>query len=150
MGQLEMYPASRSYKFSRLVLTSFKTSLRPPNLCRRITHSAVEGAHEPPLDNRTLPEYFSAEILSRIPEHPALICRQERPRAHGGPLSRNMGVEGQLAWDFNEFNNHIRALARGLVGLGVNKGDRVGVILGNTRYVLSYCIVTTGIYSLSL
>ena len=101
---------------------------------RRITLSAVEGARDPPLDNRTLPEYFSAEILSRRSDHPALICRKERPRAQGGPLSRNMGVDGHLAWDFGEFDRHIKALARGLVGLGVTKGDRVGVVMGNTRY----------------
>jgi hypothetical protein len=126
-----MFTASRSHKLSRLVLTS----LSSPFFRRQITLSAVEGAREPSLDNRTLPEYFSAEVLSRRPDHPALICRQERPRAHGGPLSKNMGVERHLAWDFNEFDSHIRALARGLVGLGVNKGDRVGVIMGNTRYV---------------
>lgn len=104
---------------------------------RRITLSAVEGARDPPLDNRTLPEYFSAEILSRTFDHPALICRQEHPRAHGGPLSRNMGVDRHLAWDFSEFDRHIKALTRGLVGLGVKKGDRVGVVMGNTRYVCS-------------
>jgi acyl-CoA synthetase (AMP-forming)/AMP-acid ligase II len=104
---------------------------------RLITLSAVEGARHPPLDNRTLPDYFSAEILSRIPERPALICSHERPRAHGGPLSRNMGVDGHLAWDFSEFDVHISALARGLVGLGVKKGDRVGVVMGNIRYACS-------------
>ena len=114
------------HRLSRLALGS--------SSFRRITLSAVEGARDPPLDTRTLPEYFSAEVLSRKPDHPALICRQERPRAHGGPLSRNMGVEGHLAWDFSEFDSHIRALARGLVGLGVKKGDRVGVVMGNTRY----------------
>jgi hypothetical protein len=118
-----------AYKLPRLVLTP----LRSPSF-RRITLSAVEGACDPPLDNRTFPEYFSAEVLSRRPDNPALICRQERPRAHGGPLSRNMRVDGHLAWDFSEFDSHIRALARGLVGLGVKKGDRVGVIMGNTRY----------------
>ena len=126
-----MFTASRSYKLPLLV----PTSLRSPCIRRRITLSAVEGAREPPPDDSTLPEYFSAEVLSRRPDHPALICRQERPRAHGGPLSKNMGVEKHLAWDFNEFDSHIRALARGLVGLGVNKGDRVGVIMGNTGYV---------------
>ena len=100
---------------------------------RRITLSTVEGARHPPLDNRTLPEYFSSEILSRRPERRALICLQERPRAHGGPLPSSKGVEGHLSWDFNEFDNHINALARGLIGLGVKKGDRVGVIMGNTR-----------------
>jgi hypothetical protein len=130
-------PASR---FSSLL----PTSLRYPCFRRQIALSAVEGAREPLLDNRTLPGYFSAEVLSQRPNHLALICRQERPRAHGGPLSRNMGAEGHLAWDFNEFDSHIRALARGLVGLSVNKGDRVGVIMGNTRYVFSYCIVAMG------
>lgn len=118
-----------AHKLPRLV----PTPLRSPSF-RQIILSAVEGARDSPLDNRTLPEYFSAEVLSRGPDHPALICRQERSRAHGGPLSRNMRVEGHLAWDFSEFDSHIRALARGLVGLGVKKGDRVGVIMGNTRY----------------
>jgi len=121
------------------------TATRPKHLprhlglgyfARGITLSAVEGARHPPLDNRTLPKYFSAEILSRRPERRALICLQERPRAHGGPLPSSKGVEGYLAWDFNEFETHINALARGLVGLGVKKGDRVGVIMGNTRYAL--------------
>ncbi|KAI9508077.1 acetyl-CoA synthetase-like protein [Russula earlei] len=79
----------------------------------------------------TLSSYFHAEVLSRRPERPALICPQERPRAHGGPLPRNMGVDGHLAWDFGEFHRHIGALARGLVSLGVKKGDRVGVVMGN-------------------
>jgi hypothetical protein len=131
VDRLEMFTASRSYKLSRPVLTS----LGSPCFRRRISLSVVEGAREPPLDNSTLPAYFSVEVLSRRPDHPALICRQERPRAHGGPLSKNMGVERHLAWDFNEFDSHINALARGLVGLGVNKGDRVGVVMGNTRYV---------------
>lgn len=131
------------------------TAIRPNNLSRhlgvqyfsrRITLSAVEGARHPPLDNRTLPEYFSSEILSRRPERPALICLQERPRAHGGPLPSSKGGEGHLAWDFNEFDNHINALARGLVGLGVKKGDRVGVIMGNTSAyaMLQWACAKTG------
>lgn len=133
-----MFTASRPYK-----LCLVPTSLKSPCFPRRISLSAAEGVREPSLDNRTLPGYFSAEVLSRRLDHPALICRQERPRAHGGPLSKNMGVERHLAWDFNEFDIHIRALARGLAGLGVNRGDRVGVIMGNTRYVIynSYSIV---------
>lgn len=130
--------STKPYKYPR-------AALRVASPCfRRIALSAVEGARDPPLDNRTLPEYFTKEILSQRPEHPALICRQERPRAHGGPLSRNMGVERHLAWDFSEFDSHIRALARGLVGLGVKQGDRVGVVMGNNRYYSCLnCIVTT-------
>ena len=40
-----------------------------------------------------------------------------------------------MRWNFGEFDRHIGALARGLVGLGVKKGDRVGVIMGNNRCV---------------
>ncbi|KAI0305314.1 acetyl-CoA synthetase-like protein [Multifurca ochricompacta] len=118
---------------SRRALPSISTG--SPSFCRLrrlIALSAVEGVRDPPLDNRTLPDYFSSVILSQKPERPALICPQERPRAHGGPLTRNMGVEGHLAWDFREFDSHISALARGLVGLGVKKGDRIGVVMGNT------------------
>ncbi|KZT70470.1 acetyl-CoA synthetase-like protein [Daedalea quercina L-15889] len=42
-----------------------------------------------------------------------------------------MLVESNLAWDFDEFNVHIQALARGLLDMGVQKGDRVGVVMGN-------------------
>ncbi|KAI0264677.1 acetyl-CoA synthetase-like protein [Gloeopeniophorella convolvens] len=119
------------------LVSRIRTSLlRAPSsrrhfLYRRITLSVADGPREPPLDNRTLPQYFSSEILPQREHRPALICSQERPRPHGGPLSRNMGVEGRLAWDFSEFDAHIGALARGLVGLGVKKGDRVGVVMGN-------------------
>ena len=65
-----------------------------------------------------------------------LISRSEKPRTHGGPytLARNLGgVERHLAWDFEEFERHIDSLAKGLVGLGVQTGDRVGVVMGNNR-----------------
>lgn len=103
---------------------------------RNLTKSAVQGPLEPPLSFKTLPDYFSSEILSKHGERPALICREELPRAHGGPASRNLGVPGtHLAWDFVEFDRHINALARGLLAMGVQKGDRVGVIMGNNRCV---------------
>jgi hypothetical protein len=124
-----MFLATQSYKHSLPVLNTIVSPC-----FRQITISAVEGARDPPLDNRTLPGYFTTEVLSQRPERSALICPQERPRPHGGPLVRNMGVERHLAWDFSEFDSHIGALARGLVGLGVRKGDRVGVVMGNTRY----------------
>ncbi|PSR78601.1 hypothetical protein PHLCEN_2v7348 [Hermanssonia centrifuga] len=96
-----------------------------------LTLSAVEGPLHPPLVSQTLPEYFNRVILANHAERPALICRRERPRPYGGPRSHNLGVEKHLAWNFGEFNVNIKALARGLVGLGVKKGDRVGVIMGN-------------------
>lgn len=98
-----------------------------------LTASSVEGPRDPPLSHKTLPEYWRTEILDKHSSRPALICRKEKPRAHGGPVSKNMGVTRHLAWDFEEFGRHVDALARGLIGMGVQKGDRVGVIMGNTR-----------------
>lgn len=100
---------------------------------RGLTKSAVQGPLEPPLSTRTLPEYFATEVLSKYAGRPALICRKEAPRSHGGPPSRNLGVQTHLAWDFAEFDTHINALVRGLLAMGVQKGDRVGVIMGNSR-----------------
>ncbi|KJA16652.1 hypothetical protein HYPSUDRAFT_47135 [Hypholoma sublateritium FD-334 SS-4] len=99
---------------------------------RNLTKSAVQGPLEPPLSTKTLPEYFATEVLNRYSSRPALICRKEGPRSHGGPPSRNLGVASHLAWDYAEFDTHINALARGLLSIGVLKGDRVGVIMGNT------------------
>ncbi|KAF8122696.1 hypothetical protein EV363DRAFT_1359496 [Boletus edulis] len=103
----------------------------PPLTHRSLTLSSVQGPKDPPLERRTLSVYFRDEILAKHGERPALVCRQEKPRAHGGPPSRNMGVRTHLAWDFDEFDKHIHALARGLVSLGVRKGDRVAVVMGN-------------------
>ncbi|KAJ7057840.1 hypothetical protein C8F01DRAFT_1371920 [Mycena amicta] len=106
---------------------------RLPFTLRRhlLTHSSVQGALEPPLVASTLPNYFASEILAKHSARPALICRNESPRAHGGPPSQNLGRSDRLAWSFDEFDRHINALARGLLGLGVTKGDRVGVLMGN-------------------
>lgn len=96
-----------------------------------LTSSSVQGPTERSLDLRTLTGFFREEVIGKHAHRPALICRQERPRAHGGPLSRNLNVTSHLAWDFDEFDKHIRALARGLVAMGVRKGDRVAVLMGN-------------------
>lgn len=108
---------------------------------RLLTLSSVQGSLEPPLSAKTLSGYFQTEIVKKHWDRPALICRQEIPRAHGGPMSKNMGVDSHLAWDFGEFDRHNHALARGLLSMGVKKGDRVGVIMGNNRRVdlLSAC-----------
>ncbi|EKM75615.1 hypothetical protein AGABI1DRAFT_123040 [Agaricus bisporus var. burnettii JB137-S8] len=96
-----------------------------------LTQSAVAGPTEPPLSAKTLPQYFAEDVLARYPSRPALICRQEAPRSHAGPPSRNFKDVSHLAWDYEEFDRHIQALARGLLEMGVKKGDRVGVIMGN-------------------
>ncbi|KAJ4468801.1 hypothetical protein J3R30DRAFT_3661751 [Lentinula aciculospora] len=100
--------------------------------CRKSsTLSIVQGPSHPPLENKTLSEYFLCEILQTNSTRPALICPSEKPRAHGGPSSRNLGRTSHLAWDFDEFERHIGAVSRGLLSMGVQKGDRIGIIMGN-------------------
>jgi non-ribosomal peptide synthetase component F len=95
--------------------------------------SYVAGPLHPPLVHSTLSAFFNDTVLQQHAERPALICRSEKPRAHGGPNSPNLSVESHLAWSFGELDTQVKTLARGLIALGVKKGDRVGVIMGNNR-----------------
>jgi acyl-CoA synthetase (AMP-forming)/AMP-acid ligase II len=122
-----------SWRFVHLRHASARVrGLKP--VVRSLTMSSVEGSIQPPLSNSTLIDYFTREIVEKHGSRPALVCQNEMPRAHGGPLSRNLGTGTHLAWDFEEFDRHIRAVACGLLTLGVKKGDRVGVMMGNNRY----------------
>jgi len=99
---------------------------------RGLSLSSVCGSTYPPLDDRTIWKYFTDSIQSRL-ARPALISPQEPPRPHGGPISENMGITTHLGWTYSEFDQHIKALARGLVSLGVKKGEHVAVIMGSAR-----------------
>jgi fatty-acyl-CoA synthase len=45
-----------------------------------------------------------------------------------------VGGSGYLKWSYEELWERANDLARGLLGLGVTKGSRVGVVMGNNRY----------------
>ncbi len=109
-----------------------------------LTSSYVEGPFTPPLSFHTLPSYFEEVLLKKYADRDALIARQERPRTYGGPRPAQHGTQARrsdcLAWSFAEFDLHIHALARGLVQMGVRKGDRVGVVMGNNRSAPLICV----------
>ena len=113
--------------------TSSRSTSTHTVLAEPLTLSEVEGPKHPPLVSKTLPAYFRDDILNVHGGRQALIARQEPARPYGGPRGRNLGDAPYLAWDFGEFERNVQALARGLLGLGVRKGDRVGVIMGNNR-----------------
>lgn len=102
-----------------------------PGPSRFLSLSSVEGPSHPPLINSTLGDYFSKNVIEKYPHRPALICRGELPGSNGGPRSRNLGVSSHLAWDYEEFDLNITAVTRGLLRIGVQKGDRVGIIMPN-------------------
>lgn len=92
--------------------------------------SSVQGATEPPLDESTLPSYFTSTILPSGADRLALVCRQELAGAYGGP-QLELADSKHLRWDFKTLDRHVAALARGMLRMGVEKGDRVGVVMGN-------------------
>ncbi|KAJ6449425.1 hypothetical protein C8R47DRAFT_999222 [Mycena vitilis] len=98
---------------------------------RNYNLSAVQGSLEPPLVSSTLSQYLREEILHKYSSRPALICRNESARPHGGPPPASLGTGAYLTWTFAEFDSHINALAWGLLRMGVQRGDRVGVLMGN-------------------
>jgi acyl-CoA synthetase (AMP-forming)/AMP-acid ligase II len=97
-----------------------------------LTHASVAGPLTPPLDERTLPAFFATQLLPHHAARPALIARAERPRPFGGPRGAH-DAHPHLRWSFAELDAHVAALGRGLLRMGVRKGDRVGVVMGNNR-----------------
>ncbi|KAF8909902.1 acetyl-CoA synthetase-like protein [Mucidula mucida] len=116
---------------------------------RGISMSAVEGPRQPELSERTLSDYFASEILRSHGSRPALTCRSEGAHAMGGPTHRNLGTASHLSLDFSEFDRSIKACARGLLEMGVVKGDRVGVVMGNNSAyaILQWACASIGAYS---
>ena len=84
--------------------------------------SYVKGTETPPLSNETLPSFYEKELLAKFPTRPALVSRHEP-----------FGGSGCLRWSYEELWKQASDLARGLLGLGVTKGTRVGVVMGNNR-----------------
>jgi len=74
---------------------------------------------ESPLLGQTIPEHF-ADIVSRFPDHEALVCIPQQQRL-----------------TYSEFSRQIDELALGLMGLGFDKGDRIGIwSTNNLQWVL--------------
>lgn len=77
---------------------------------------------KPPLLEQTIPEHF-ASIVSRFGDNTAVVSR-----AQGRRLT------------YDKLDHDSNKLARGLRELGVRKGDRVAVSLGNN---LEYAVVSS-------
>jgi len=76
---------------------------------RAIQKSYFHRGGNQPLLGATIAEHF-ADIVSRFPNHEAVVSIPQSQRL-----------------TYKELNKSINQLARGLLGLGFNKGDRIGV-----------------------
>ncbi|KAK2601107.1 hypothetical protein N8I77_010579 [Diaporthe amygdali] len=101
-----------------------------------LTYSISQGPDEPPLLPYTIPEHF-ARVVSEHGDRPAVICRSPTTTVLAGEET-NLSY---AALDANSSN-----LAHSLGSLGVKKGDRVAVKLGNTaeHAALTYAVFKLG------
>ncbi|ROW16514.1 hypothetical protein VPNG_02793 [Cytospora leucostoma] len=100
-----------------------------------LTYSVSQGPSEPPLLPHTIPEHF-AEIVSEHGDRPAVICRSPT----------TTGAAEEIKLSYAALDSASNALAHTLRSLGVRKGDRVAVKLGNTaeNATLTYAIFKLG------
>lgn len=70
---------------------------------------AYHKGPEAPLVEKTIGQHLD-EISAAQPDHPALVM------PHQG-----------IRWSYGEFNDQVNTLAKGLLSLGIGKGDRVGI-----------------------
>ena len=74
-----------------------------------LTQSYYCGASEKQIIYRTIGDYLD-EICERFPDNEALVVRHQGVR-----------------WTYSEFHREIERLATGLLALGIEPGDRVGI-----------------------
>lgn len=102
-----------------MILRSFLTRsvipLRPARGLRRglLTQAFTRGPAQPPLLEQTIPQHF-AQIVRKYGDRNAVISHSQRTRL-----------------TYEALDHDSNSLARGLQKLGVKKGDRVAVSLGN-------------------
>lgn len=76
---------------------------------RKLTQSYVHGASSTPLLGDTIGVHFDKAVL-RWPDADALVVRHQ-----------------DIRWTYSELRQHVDALAAGLLALGLEPGDRIGI-----------------------
>ncbi|KAI4604380.1 hypothetical protein KJ359_000517 [Pestalotiopsis sp. 9143b] len=109
--------------------------------------SYAEGPSEPPLLRSTIPEHF-AKTVSEHGDRPAVIARSPTisDLLPSAPTSRTASKPETTTLTFATLDTLSNTLASSLRSLGVKKGDRVAVSLGNVaeNAALTYAIFKLG------
>ncbi|KAI0011341.1 acetyl-CoA synthetase-like protein [Xylariaceae sp. FL0662B] len=93
--------------------------------------SYAEGPREPPLLPHTIPEHF-ASIVSPRGDHPAVISRSPTVIDIAPPPTSSIDTTPHTTTlTYEGLDSLSNTLARSLQSLGVKKGDRVAISLGN-------------------
>ncbi|KAI1778931.1 acetyl-CoA synthetase-like protein [Hypoxylon cercidicola] len=106
--------------------------------------SYTEGPSEPPLLTHTIPEHF-AEIVSQYGDRPAAVFRSPTTTdVLPSPVYSPKPETTILAYE--DLDAQSNSVAHSLRSLGVKKGDRVAVSLGNVaeHVVLTYALFKLG------
>lgn len=103
-----------------------------------LTHSISQGPNAPPLIPHTIPDNF-ARVVAEHGDRPAVIAREAHSPGSGAPAR-------ETALTYAALDAESSALACSLRSLGVKKGDRVALSLGNTveHATLTYAIFKLG------
>ncbi|KAF3763538.1 acetyl-CoA synthetase-like protein, partial [Cryphonectria parasitica EP155] len=114
----------------------------PVRLSSSLTHSISRGPDEPPLLAETIPENLK-RVVSHYGDHPAVIARTA---ANNDNRTSATLTTRETSLSYAALDADSSALAVSLQALGVKKGDRVAVSLGNTieHATLSYAIFKLG------
>ncbi|KAL2754116.1 hypothetical protein ACRALDRAFT_1032113 [Sodiomyces alcalophilus JCM 7366] len=109
-----------------------------------LTESFCLGPNDPPLLPHTIPEHFSS-IVSRHGDRPAVISRTPTTPSIPG-LTLDVPAARETTLTYAELDILSNRLASGLRSLGVKKGDRVAVSLGNCAEfaALTYAVFKLG------
>jgi acyl-CoA synthetase (AMP-forming)/AMP-acid ligase II len=102
-----------------------------------LTWSISQGPDHPPLLPYTIPEHF-AKVVSGNGDRPAVICRD--------PTTTAAATGQETGLSYAALDAVSNSLAVSLRSVGVRKGDRVAVKLGNTaeHAALTYAIFKLG------
>ncbi|EAQ89596.1 hypothetical protein CHGG_06215 [Chaetomium globosum CBS 148.51] len=124
-----------------------RVPIGPVRTISTLTKSIYEGPAEPPLLPHTIPEHFSS-IVKRFGDRPAVISRTPTTSHDALPNIPADGVPPavETTLSYEKLDLASNALAHSLRSLGVKKGDRVAVSLGNSAEfaTLTYAIFKLG------
>lgn len=87
--------------------------------------SRVSGPTDKPLCELPLGQFWK-DTVAKYADLPALISKHEPASQHGRSRS---GADDCIRWSYGEMNENIQQLVAGLQQLGIQKGDRVAVLM---------------------